>query len=125
MRGGDTVRVSYDVAVWVGERPANDDAAAEEFEARADASEDDETPPGRRIRAYVDALLERFPEGSDEGVWAVEPLLEEVGGDFLYLNLIVADDLDDVVGHAGELAQRHGLVAYDPQRECLLDGSIR
>jgi hypothetical protein len=56
---------------------------------------------------------------------AAEPVLDVVGGDFLYLNLVVADHLDEVVGHAGELAQRHGLVAYDPQRECLIEGSIR
>jgi len=117
--------MSYDVAVWVGERPANDDAAAEEFEARADASEADARPPGARIRAYVDALLKRFPEGGEEGVWASEPVLDEGGGDFLYLDLSVGDHLDEVVGHAGELAQRHGLVAYDPQRECLIEGSIR
>ena len=42
--------MSYDVAVWVGERPADDDAAAEEFDARADASEEDDRPPGPRIR---------------------------------------------------------------------------
>jgi len=117
--------MSYDIAVWVGERPADDDAAAEEFEARADASEDDDLPPGPRIKAYVDALLQRFPEGSDEGVWAGEPLLDEAGGDFLYLTLIVGNRLDDVVRHAGELARRHGLVAYDPQLECVLEGSIR
>jgi hypothetical protein len=117
--------MSYDVAVWVGERPATHAAAAEEFDARADASEGDDQPPGRRIRAYADALVARFPEGSDAGVWAVEPVLDVAGGDFLSLNLIPGDGLDDVVGHAGELAQRHGLVAYDPQRECLLEGSIR
>ena len=43
----------------------------------------------------------------------------------MYLDLSVGDHLDEVVGHAGELAQRHGLVAYDPQLECLLGGSIR
>jgi hypothetical protein len=117
--------MSYDVAVGVGEQPTNDDAAAEDFEARADASEEEARPPGPRTMAYVDALLKRFPEGGEEGAWASRPVLDEGGGDFLYLDSSVGDHLDEVVGHAGELAQRHGLVASDPQRKCRIEGSIR
>lgn len=111
--------MSYDIAVWVGQRPQGD-AAAEEFEARADASEEDESPPGPLIKQYVSELLSRYPEDQDDGVWAMEPVLDDEGGDFLYLTLTVSDRLDDVVALAGDLAKRHGLVAYDPQTEQLI-----
>ena len=111
--------MSYDVAVWVGQRP-HGGAAAEEFEARADASEEDESPPGSLIKQYVSELLSRYPEGEDDGVWAMEPVLDDEGGDFLYLTLTVGDRLNEVVALAGELAKRHGLVAYDPQIEQLM-----
>ncbi|HSK32442.1 MAG TPA: hypothetical protein VK903_03080, partial [Propionicimonas sp.] len=111
--------MSYDLAVWVGERPRDDVAAAAEYEARFDASETSEQPPGPQIAAFVAALLERFPEGSDDGVWSVEPVLDEGAGDFLCLTMAVSEQLDDVVDHASHLAHEHGLVVYDPQRECL------
>jgi hypothetical protein len=115
-----TAGMSYDLAVWVGKRPANDAAAAEEFDARIDASESNDDAPGPLIQAFVAELLERFPEGSDDGVWAVEPVLDDVGGDFQWLNMVVGEQLDELVEHAGELARVRGLVAYDPQRESLL-----
>lgn len=113
--------MSYDLAVWVGQRPDSDEAAADEYERRADASEADESAPGAAVTAFVAGLLERWPEGRDDDVWAMEPVLEDQGGDFLCLTMTVSDHLDDIVERAAELAETHGLVLYDPQRECLVE----
>src|ERR1700753_3578905 len=112
--------MSYDLAIWVGEPPADDAAATREYDARADAAEANPRPTDDRYSGFVEALLERFPEDSDDGVWAVEPVLEDEAGDFLCLTMTVSDHLDDVVDHAAALAGGYGLVVYDPQRECLV-----
>lgn len=112
--------MSHDLAVWVGNRPASNALAAEEFEARFEESERDNRSPGPAIKAFVSALTQEYPEGRDDGVWAVEPLLEDVGGDFLYLNMTRSRHLEAAIALASRLAKQHGLVAYDPQMEELI-----
>lgn len=74
-------QLSYDLAVWEGEQPASDAAAAETF-ARlyAPVIENDEgTRPTSAIAAYVDALLARWPDittdDSDDSPWSDGPLI--------------------------------------------------
>lgn len=73
--------VSYDLAVWEGDRPANDSAAAAEFEALYDQyiASDETVEPTERIAAYVAALLTRFPDiDTDAGLespWSTGPLM--------------------------------------------------
>lgn len=112
--------MSHDVAVWVGPRPADDAAAGDEFDARFDRSEVDDSPPGPAIRAFVHALTQEYPEGRMDGVWATEPLLDESGGDFLYLNLTRSRHLEAVLDLVSRVAKEQGLVAYDPQMEALV-----
>jgi hypothetical protein len=62
--------MSYDLAVREGDRPANDAAAAAEFEAlyvRFVESEE-AVEPTTRIAAYVAALLDRYPDIDTEPV---------------------------------------------------------
>jgi len=56
--------VSYDLAVWEGERPAGDAAAGREFERlwAHYVGGGQPRPPTPRIAAYVQALLDRYPD---------------------------------------------------------------
>lgn len=114
--------MSYDLAVWIGERPANNRAAALEYEERVNADEQLPRPTGDRIRAFVADLVARHPEGQDDGPWSIEPVLDEHSGDLAVLTVLVSG-IGRVEPDVRDLAQKHGLVAYDPQQECLLDSS--
>ena len=54
--------MSYDLAVWEGERPVDDKSAGRVFSDLYDRYIDGavEEPPSERIAAYVAALLERW-----------------------------------------------------------------
>jgi hypothetical protein len=56
--------VSYDLAVWEGDRPASDAVAREEFGRLYDRyiGSGDLLPPTPRIAAYVCALLDQYPD---------------------------------------------------------------
>jgi hypothetical protein len=82
-------RVSYDLAVWEGERPPTDEAAGELFQSLSEryleAEADEPEPPSDRIRAYVSALVERYPDDLpdndvDDCPWAVGPLVSAAVG---------------------------------------------
>jgi hypothetical protein len=75
--------MSVDMAVWEGDRPA-DDAAGQVFEALYDRYIDREYPtePTAKIREFVETLTARFPdldalgdEEVDDSPWADSPLL--------------------------------------------------
>jgi hypothetical protein len=112
--------VSYDLAIWEGERPSDDAIAGIVYEAHMDVMELNDEPPTPRIRAYVEALLARWPElgEADDVPWAMSPLMEQTGGPIAYLNLSYSM-ADEASAFAAKLAQEHGLVCYDPQIERL------
>lgn len=86
--------MSYDLAVWEGERPADDAAARAQFKALTDKylESDTDTPPTPGIRAYVEALLRRFPDltgnDDDDSPWAAGPLLREANGPIIYFAMV-------------------------------------
>ena len=55
--------MSYDFAVWDGERPANPDDARGIFDAlyRQYVESGEQAAPTPKIRAFVEALLARIP----------------------------------------------------------------
>ncbi|WP_104524953.1 hypothetical protein [Blastococcus atacamensis] len=117
--------MSYDVAVWAGPRPADDESAEAEYERRADVLEDDDDlpPPSPALAAFLDELLTVLPplDESDDprSPWATGPEPGDVSGDFAYLTMTYPGAeaaLDTVV----EVAGRHGLVCFDPQDGRLL-----
>ena len=116
--------MSYDLAVWEGDRPANDAAAATEFQAlyARFVESEESVEPTARVAAYVAALLNRYPDidtdAGDDSPWSSGPLLSEASGPLVYFPMVWSR-CDEVSAWAVELAEQHGLNCYDPQLERL------
>lgn len=117
--------MSFDLAVWEGQRPESDRAAAAAYQLLVERLEsgDTDAPPSPRITAYVEALLDRWPDlteaGGEESPWADGPLISNAFGAAIYFSMVWSR-ADEVSAFAAQLAERHGLVCYDPQSETLL-----
>lgn len=114
--------MSYDVTVWEGERPPSNDKAGTVFDelyARYLESENLAVPPTARIKAYAEALVERYPEETADGPWVIPPVIDEASGPIIYL-LMSYSRAGEVSEYAGQLARDHGLVCFDLQEEALL-----
>jgi hypothetical protein len=120
----ENLGMSYDLAVWEGDRPTNDAAAAAEFDAlyARFVESEESVEPTARIAAYVAALLDRYPDiGTDAGEdspWSTGPLLSEASGPLVYFPMVWSR-CDEVSAWAAEVAEQHGLNCYDPQMEQL------
>nr|WSX78641.1 hypothetical protein OH826_35215 [Streptomyces sp. NBC_00899] len=113
--------MSYDLAVWDGEKPPGDDEASrvfDEFYERYLDSDDVAVEPSPRIEAYVEALVERYPDAVPRSAWASPPVIDEASGPIVYL-LMTYSRAEEVSEYAAALAREHGLVCYDPQGETL------
>jgi len=117
--------MSYDLAVWVGDRPRSDADASQRYAAIMDRMENadgDPEPVSDRIRAYVDALLARWPAiTEDDGVdspWADGPMIDNAFGDCIYFSMVWSR-AEEASAFAARTAADHGLVCYDPQAETL------
>lgn len=111
--------MSYNLAIWEGDLPENHEAAAEVFETLMDRwQEGDLSPPSSRIAAYVDALLQRWPDittdRGEESPWSDGPLINNASGPILYFGMIWSM-AEEAATYAAELADAHGLVCYDPE----------
>ena len=114
--------MSYDLAVWDGEQPRDEEAGGvfDELYDRYFDSEDVIAEPSPRIAAYVEALVERYPDDVAGSPWASPPVIGEASGPIVYL-LMSYRRAEEVSGFAAALAREHGLVCYDPQGETLRD----
>ncbi|WP_406351254.1 hypothetical protein OHB56_01910 [Streptomyces sp. NBC_01635] len=114
--------MSYDLAVWDGALSLDNHQAGsvyDELYERYLESDDVAAPPAPRIVAYVEALLERYPDEVDGNtVWASPPVSDEASGPIVYL-LMSYGKAEEVSDYATSLAREHGLVCYDPQEKCL------
>jgi hypothetical protein len=116
--------MSFDLAVWEGERPVSDAHAAATFERLMDRMEaGDHEPPTERISAYVSALLDRWPDIDDDGgedsPWADGPLIGNALGSSIYFAMVWSR-AEEASAYAAQVAEEHGLVCFDPQSERLL-----
>ena len=112
------------MAVWEGERPTSDQDAVQTFEALYEqyVEQDDPTEPSPRIREFVSALLERFPDLEalpddevDDSPWADSPLIGNASGPFIYFGMVTNPAAEDAWELATKTAAQLGLVAFDPQ----------
>lgn len=113
--------MSYDLAVWDGDRPFDNRAAGSTYDELYDRyleSDQVVVPPASRIVAYVKALVARYPDDDRSVVWASPPVIEEASGPIVYL-LMSYGQAEEVSEYAAELAREYGLVCFDPQGECL------
>ena len=116
--------VSYDLAVWEGDRPSDDGAAALEFQRLYDryVASDDPVEPTPRVTACVIALLDRYPDidaaAGEDSPWSTGPLMGEARGPLVYFPMVWSRS-EEVSAWAADLAEQHQLNCYDPQREQL------
>ncbi|GAA2583924.1 hypothetical protein GCM10010435_72160 [Winogradskya consettensis] len=86
--------MSYDLAVWDGDRPANDVAAAAKFDKLYDqyVEPDDRVEPTARIAAYVRALLDRYPDidtdAGEDSPWSTGGLTGGASGPLVYFPMV-------------------------------------
>ncbi|WP_431897237.1 hypothetical protein [Nonomuraea sp. bgisy101] len=113
--------MSYDLAVWEGVKPADDKIAGGVYEGMMELMEKDgDVPPTPRIRAYVDALLERWPDidESEDSPWSMSPLIDAANGSLIYFPMVFSM-AEEASAFAAGVASDHDLVCYDPQLERL------
>jgi len=116
--------MSYDLAVWEGERPKSNGEAGKTFEAlMAKYQEADESPePTPALRRYVEALLAKYPDldddNEDECPWADAPLINNATGPLFYFAMVFSK-AETASAFAADLAKKHGLVCFDPQLDKL------
>ncbi|WP_103508471.1 hypothetical protein [Streptomyces sp. SM13] len=114
--------MSYDLAVWAGDRPLDNHQAGSTYDELYECyleSDDVVVPPVPDIRAYVEALVARYPDDIDRSVvWASPPAIDEASGPIVYL-LMSYGKAEEVSEYAASLAREHGLICFDPQGECL------
>ncbi|MEU5530685.1 hypothetical protein ABZ744_27505 [Micromonospora chersina] len=112
--------MSYDLAVWEGDRPADNAAALATFKALYERySGRGQIPPTPRIRAYVGVLLERWinlteDDDDERSPWSTGPLIKEASGPFIYFPMVYSR-CEEVSAGAARIAAEHGLVCFDPQ----------
>ncbi|WP_030348793.1 hypothetical protein [Streptomyces sp. NRRL S-1022] len=113
--------MSYDLAVWEGERPADDKTAARVFNdmyARYIDGEVEERP-SERIAAYVAALLERWcdltEDEEDTSPWSTGPLIGEARGPLIYFPMRWSM-AEEASAYAATVAESMGLVCFDVQQ---------
>ncbi|MFB8028675.1 MULTISPECIES: hypothetical protein [unclassified Streptomyces] len=116
--------MSYDLAVWEGDRPEDDKCAGRIFTdlyARYVDSEVEE-PATERIAAYVTALLERWcditEDDEETSPWSTGPLIGEASGPFIYFPMRWSM-ADEASACAAALAESMGLVCFDVQQDRL------
>ncbi|MCX4573358.1 hypothetical protein OHB41_09215 [Streptomyces sp. NBC_01571] len=116
--------MSYDLAVWEGERPADDTSAARVFSDLYDRYIDSEIeePPSERIAAYVAALLERWcdltEDEEDTSPWSTGPLIGEASGPLIYFPMRWSM-AEEASAYAAAVAESMGLVCFDVQQDRL------
>lgn len=115
--------MSYDLAVWEGERPADDKSARRSFSDLYDRclGGEIEEPPSERITAYVAALLERCDITEDEhetSPWSVGPLIAGASGPLIYFGMAWSR-AEEASAYAAALADSMGLLCFDVQQDRL------
>ena len=112
-------RVSYNLAVWEGDRPKNRKAAQAEFAALIEKYQNVKRSPKPTpaIRRYVEALVAKWPDTGEDyenGPWADAPLINNATGPIFYFAMRFSQ-CEEASRFAAKLAAKHKLVCFDPQ----------
>ncbi|MEV7682653.1 hypothetical protein AB0O64_29500 [Streptomyces sp. NPDC088341] len=115
--------MTYDLAVWEGERPTDDKTAGRVFSELYDRYIDGEVaPPSERIAAYVTALLQQWcdmtEDDEDTSPWSTGPLIDEASGPLIYFAMRWSM-ADEASASAAALADSMGPVCFDVQQDRL------
>ncbi|MCQ6556999.1 hypothetical protein NPS70_28000 [Streptomyces sp. C10-9-1] len=116
--------MSYDLAVWEGERPVDDKSAGQVFSDLYNRYIDGEAdePPSERIAAYVSTLLERWcditEDDEDTSPWSTGPLIDEAAGPLIYFAMRWSM-AEEASAYAATVAESMGLVCFDVQQDRL------
>ncbi|NUW43356.1 hypothetical protein [Nonomuraea rhodomycinica] len=116
--------MSYDLAVWEGERPANDREAGEMHATLYDQYLEAEVkvPPTPLIVEFVQRLLRRWPEDGevdeDDVPWAASPLIMGAAGPYVYVPMAWSR-AEETSAYAVHVAAQLGLHYFDPQENRL------
>ncbi|MFD9242998.1 hypothetical protein ACFV0D_13920 [Streptomyces sp. NPDC059556] len=114
----------YDLAVWEGDRPADDKTAGKVFSDLYDRYLDGEVkePPVEHITAYVAALLGRWrditADEDETSPWSVGPLIDGASGPLVYFGL-AWDRAEEASTYAAAVAESMGLMCFDVQQDRL------
>ncbi|MFJ9447885.1 hypothetical protein ACIRRH_39565 [Kitasatospora sp. NPDC101235] len=118
--------MSYDLAVWEGERPDSDAAARVMFtDLYGEFMGGRGVEPTARIRQYVEALVARWPdlspddEDEDASPWSDGPLIRNASGPLFYFGMVFSK-YQETAPYAVDVARSSGLVCFDPQGGRLL-----
>ena len=113
--------MSFDLAIWAGDQPANNQAARSTFDLLMENWEEP-VPPDPRVVKCMKEITGFYPDdwrGMILGsVWTSPPLTPH--GSILYMNLRwgVSNNVMDVVAST---AHKHGLICFDPQTSCVVE----
>ncbi|MGA5045997.1 hypothetical protein [Streptomyces arboris] len=116
--------MSYDLAVWEGERPTDDKTVGRVCSELYDRYIDSqiEEPPSERISTYVAALIERWGDltEDEEGAspWSTGPLIREASGPLIYLPMR-SSMAEESSAYAAAVAESMDLVCFDVQQNRL------
>lgn len=107
--------MAFDLAVWDADRPPRL-AEALEHHDRMSRSQDQATAPSPRIDAFADECRRRWPAGQGGGDAPFTVRRTPSG----LLAEMKADEATALFGAWAEMAERHGVVLYDPQSGVVL-----
>ncbi|MEH0579115.1 MULTISPECIES: hypothetical protein [Streptomyces] len=117
--------MSYDLAIWQGDLPASSREAAKIHSRLYDEYLENEelASPVSAITDFLSALTERWPDrnAGDETPWASTPLSAGASGPYVYITLAWST-AEMASAHVAQVANRFGLVCFDPQMRTLRSG---
>jgi hypothetical protein len=111
--------MSWVLVAWDGPVPTSADDAARIFE-ELESSVNDDDPPTDAIRGYVEELLGRWPDITEDcgedSPWGDGPLIANAYGPLVVFSL-VSSTLYESIPYCTEVARRRRIVLYDQEQE--------
>ena len=115
--------MTYTLAVWDGDTPADDVQAADEYDRLVELTEDHSIPATPKIRRYVETLLARWPDITERAgeisPWADGPLISDATGPLFVFGLSTFLG-EEPFRYCRTVAREQGLVFFDPAEQQLL-----